>query len=160
MDIDAEIPAYLQQLKYLIRHKARAMAKKMIDSAVEEKLKAMQIPVSKNAGRCQQRPGASTKRNAKAKAKCGEQNGRRGSGSRNVNRNITHSRREENNDGWTQVSNPRSRSNSRNRSDRQAEGAASGSPNANPRRQPPRSSPTPRTANGGGRRRNTPSSRR
>jgi hypothetical protein len=96
MDIDAEIPADRQQLKDLIRHEARAMAKKMIDSAVEEKLKAMQMTVSKNAGRGQQRPGASTKRNAKAKAKAkrGEQNVRRGSGSQNVNRNITHSRRE------------------------------------------------------------------
>jgi hypothetical protein len=47
MDIDAEIPADRQQLKDLIRHEARAMAKKMIDSAVEEKLKAMQMPVSK-----------------------------------------------------------------------------------------------------------------
>jgi hypothetical protein len=45
MDIDAEIPADRQQFKDLIRHEARAMAKKMIDSAVEEKLKAMQIPV-------------------------------------------------------------------------------------------------------------------
>jgi hypothetical protein len=44
-DIDAEIPADRQQLKDLIRHQARAMAKKMIDSAVEEKLKAMQMPV-------------------------------------------------------------------------------------------------------------------
>jgi hypothetical protein len=106
MDIDAEIPADRQQLKDLIRHEARDMAKKMIDSAVEEKLKAMKMPVSKNAGRGQQRPGASTKRNGKAKAKGGEQNGRRGMGSRNVNRNVTNSRREENNDGWTQVSNP------------------------------------------------------
>jgi hypothetical protein len=160
MDIDAEIPADRQQLKDLIRHEARAMAKKMSDSAVEEKLKAIQMPVSKNAGRGQQRPGASTKINAKAKAKRGEQNLRRGSGSRNVNCNITHSHREEKNDGWTQVSNPRSRSNSRNRSDRQAEGAASGSTKANPRRQPPRSRPTSMTVNGGGRRRNTPSSGR
>jgi hypothetical protein len=45
MDIDAEIPADLQQLKDLIRHEARAMTKKMIDSAVEEKLKAMKMPV-------------------------------------------------------------------------------------------------------------------
>jgi hypothetical protein len=35
MDIDAEIPADRQQLKDLISHEARAMAKKMIDSAVE-----------------------------------------------------------------------------------------------------------------------------
>jgi hypothetical protein len=49
MDIDAEIPADHQQLKDLICHEARAMAKKMIDSAVEEKLKAMKRPVSKNA---------------------------------------------------------------------------------------------------------------
>jgi hypothetical protein len=104
MDIDAEIPADRQQLKDLIRHEARAMAKKMIDSAVEEKLKSMQMPVSKNAGRGQQRPGASTKRNAKAKAKRGEQNGRRGSASRNANRNITQSLRDEQNNGWTQVS--------------------------------------------------------
>jgi hypothetical protein len=95
MDIDAEIPADRQQLKDLISHEARAMAKKMIDSAVEEKLKAMQMPVSKNAGRGQQRPGASTKRNAKAKAKCGEQNVRRGSGSRNVDHNVSQSRRDE-----------------------------------------------------------------
>jgi beta-lactamase regulating signal transducer with metallopeptidase domain len=50
MDIDAEIPADRQQLKDLIRHEARAMAKKMIDSAVEEKLKSMQMPVSKTRG--------------------------------------------------------------------------------------------------------------
>jgi hypothetical protein len=50
MDIDAEIPADRQQLKGLIRHEARAMAKKMIDSAVEEKLKSMQMPVSKKRG--------------------------------------------------------------------------------------------------------------
>jgi hypothetical protein len=160
MDIDAEIPADRQHLKELIRHEARAMVKTMIDSAIEEKLKAMQIPVSKNAGRGQQRPGASTKRNAKTKAKHGEQNVRRGSGSRIVNRNVTQSRRDEHNDGWTQVSNPRSRSNSRNRSDRQAEGAASDSTNANRRRQPPRSRPTSRTSNGGGDRRNPPSSSR
>jgi hypothetical protein len=160
MDIDAEIPADRQQLKDLIRHEARAMAKKMIDSAVKEKLKSMQMPVSKNAWRGQQRPGASTKRNAKAKAKRGEQNERRSSVSRNTNRNVTQSRRDEHNDGWTQVSNPRSRSSSHNRSDRQAEGAASSSANANPRRQPPRSRPTSRTANSGGGRRNTPSSSR
>jgi hypothetical protein len=69
MDIDAEIPTDRQQLKNLIHHEARAMAKKTIDSAVEEKLKAMKMPVSKNAGRGQQRPGASTKRNAKGKSK-------------------------------------------------------------------------------------------
>jgi hypothetical protein len=160
MDIDAEIPVDRQKLKDLIRHKARAMVKKMIDSAVEEKLKSMQMPVSKNARRGQQRPGASTKINAKAKAKLGEQKGRRGSGSRNENRDVTQSSRDKHNDVWTQVSNPRSRRNSRNRSDRQAEGAASGSANANPRRQPPRSRPTSRTANGGGGRRNTPSSSR
>jgi hypothetical protein len=45
MDIDAEIPADRQQLKDLIHHEARAMAKKMIDSVVEEKLKSMQMPV-------------------------------------------------------------------------------------------------------------------
>jgi hypothetical protein len=50
MDIDAEIPADRQQLKDLIRHEARAMAKKMIESAVEEKLKSMQMPVSKKRG--------------------------------------------------------------------------------------------------------------
>jgi hypothetical protein len=94
MDIDAEIPADRQQLKDLIRHEARAMAKRMIDSAIEETLKAMKMPVSKNTGRGQQRFGASKKRNAKAKAKRGEQNGRRGSGSLNVNRNMTHIRRE------------------------------------------------------------------
>jgi hypothetical protein len=160
MDIDAEIPADRQQLKDLIRHEARAMAKTMIDSAVEEKLKSMRMPVSKNAGRGQQRPGASTKRNGKTKAKRGEQNVRRGSVNRNENRNVTPTRRDEHNAGWTQVSNPRSRSNSRNRSDRQAEGATSGSANANSRRQPPRSRPTSRTANGGGGRRNTPSSSR
>jgi hypothetical protein len=95
MDIDAEIPADRQQLKDLIHHKARAMVNKIIDSAVEEKLKAMKMPVSKNAGRGQQRPGALTKRNVKAKAKRGEQNVRRGSRSQNVNRNVTNSRREE-----------------------------------------------------------------
>jgi hypothetical protein len=81
MDIDAEIPADRQQLKDLILHEARAMAKKMIDSAVGEKLKAMKMPVSKNAGRGQQRPGASTKINVKAKAKRGQKNGKRGTGS-------------------------------------------------------------------------------
>jgi hypothetical protein len=55
------------------------MAKKMIDSAVKEKLKSMQMPVSKNAGRGQQRPGALTKRNAKENAKRGKQNVIRGS---------------------------------------------------------------------------------
>jgi hypothetical protein len=45
MDIYAEIPVDRQQLKDLIRHEARAMAKKMSDSAVEEKLKAMQMSV-------------------------------------------------------------------------------------------------------------------
>jgi hypothetical protein len=74
IDIDAEIPADRQQRKDLIRHEARAMAKKTIDSAVEKKLKAMKMPASKNAGSGQQRPGASTKRNTKAKAKRGEQN--------------------------------------------------------------------------------------
>jgi hypothetical protein len=66
-DIDAEIPADLQQLKDLIHQEASAVAEKMIDTAIEEKLKAMKIPVSKNAGRVQQGPGASTKRNLKAK---------------------------------------------------------------------------------------------
>jgi hypothetical protein len=62
-EVLTEIPADRQQLKDLIRHEARAMAKKIIDSALEEKLKAMKMTVSKNAGRGQQRPGASTKIN-------------------------------------------------------------------------------------------------
>jgi hypothetical protein len=69
MDIDAEIPTDHQQLKDLIRKETSAMDKKMIDNAIEAKLKAMKVPVLKNAGRGQQRPGASTKRNGKATAK-------------------------------------------------------------------------------------------
>jgi hypothetical protein len=47
MDSDAEIPVDHQQLKDLIRKETSAMDKKMIDTAVEAKLKAMKVPVLK-----------------------------------------------------------------------------------------------------------------
>jgi hypothetical protein len=40
MYMDAEIPADCQQLKALIRHEARVMAKKMVESTVAENLRS------------------------------------------------------------------------------------------------------------------------
>jgi hypothetical protein len=45
MDIDAEIPVDRQQLKDLIFQEASYMANKMIDVAVEAKLKSTKAPV-------------------------------------------------------------------------------------------------------------------
>jgi hypothetical protein len=47
MDIDAEIPTDLQQLKDLIFQEASYMAKKMIDITVEAKLNSTKAPVLK-----------------------------------------------------------------------------------------------------------------
>jgi sulfopyruvate decarboxylase TPP-binding subunit len=111
MDIDAEIPMDRRQLKYLIRQEDHTMAKKNTDEVAEAELKSLKAPATKKVERGQSKSSTSTKRNGRTKAKQGTGNteARGGGGRRNQSQSQANNRREESNDGWTEVSSQRGR---------------------------------------------------